>query len=249
MPLTFVHAAAMSNAEWPPGDAYADHEVAMAYSPTTRFGGGTPTSTGVFPDMPVAGIPGTDKLHVHAITLGGVVWRVSVTFLLEGEHIGNAFYFPVPARSKTYSRFCTRLPKFSTPARDLADTTFEDFFNACPKLPGKTANEQLLDAINSIVASRKLAEEQEKERIKAAATVKVVVQPIKQYDSLFGGQGSSASGLSHEDALKRIADYVERSKVKLDAGESKAILVALKEGRPKEKWTGFVQKYYDGVMA
>jgi hypothetical protein len=247
MPVTIIHAGSMTG-DGPPGDAYADHELAMVYSSLMRFSGGTPTSTGVFPDTAVQDIDGTDKYHVHAISLGGIIWRVSVTFLLKGEHIGNAFYWPTPTRSKTFSRFCTRLPKFSDKARDLADNVLQAFFDACAKTPGKTANETLLATINEHERIRRETEEHEAQQKKVAATAPVVVSSSAKDRSLFG-QGISVSVMSDEQAQAKIDTYMKATGVKLDVGENRAIRVALKEGRSKDKWTSFVQKYYDGIMA
>jgi hypothetical protein len=211
--------------------------------------GGSPSSTGVFPDQEAQGIVGVDKTHVHAITLNGIVWRVSVTFINGSEHVGNAFYFPVPTRSRTYSRFCTRIPKYSEPARDLADDIFEGFYNACAKTPGNTANDKLVEATNQIIASKALAAEKEAEEKKAAATKKIEVADVKGYGGIFGqATSSTAPSVSHEDAVARVEAYKAKG-IALDAGETKAIIVCIKECRAKEAWVSFVRKYYEGVMA
>lgn len=247
MPVTIIHARSMTG-DRPPGDAYADHEEAMVYSSAMRFSGGRPTSTGVFPDTAVQDIDGTDKYHVHAISLGGIIWRVSVTFLLKGDHIGNAFYWPTPTRSKTFSRYCTRLPSTSAKARDLADLVLQTFFDACAKTPGETANETLLDMINEHERIRRKSEKHEAQQKKVAATASVVVSSSAKDRSLFG-QGISVSVMNDEQAQAKIDTYVKATGVKLDTGENRAIRVALKEGRSKDKWTRYVQQYYDGIMA
>jgi hypothetical protein len=247
MPVTIVSTDAMPNADMPPGNAYADHELALEYKSSMTFKGGTPSNTGVFPDFAVDGIDGTDKYHVHAISAADIIWRISVTFLLKGDHIGNAFYWPIPTRSKTFNRYCTRLPKFSKPARDLADEVFESFFNACAKTTGKTANEALVAMINRRIKTQKETEEREAQEKLAAAKAAPVVSASAKDRSLLG-QDLQKNVMTNEEAQAKIDAYVTKSKVTLGPGDNRAILVCLKEGRPKDQWTGFVKKYYDGIM-
>lgn len=251
MSVTFVAANAMSNEPSPPGNAYADHELALEISPATVFDGAAAKPGGLFPDTPIAGVAGCDRYHVHEISFNGIVWRVSVTFLFGHggqDHVGNAFYFPVPTRSKTFARYCTRLPANNKAARDYGDGVFDRYWTASKKLPGAQANERILAGIARDLQIAKDAEEKDKADAVLAAKAKPVVSAAVG-DRKHFGQSTGGDVMTAEAAQAMIDAYLSKSKVVLANGDNRSLLVCLKEGRPKDKWLGWVQKYYDGIMA
>src|SRR5688500_3530636 len=87
----------------PTGDVYPGSTVAIAFTPTTKFRGTTAGSTGVFPDVPVAGNKTATHFHIHQIQFGKVVWRVCVTFLKDGKLVAWSFYAPDPSTANKFA--------------------------------------------------------------------------------------------------------------------------------------------------
>jgi hypothetical protein len=258
MPITIVAATTRNLAKDPPGDIYADHELAIEASTATMFDGGSATAKeGRYPDRPISGIPGCDGYHIHEIAYNGIVWKVSVTFLdsraknsTKGtDHIGNAFYSPIPGRSRTFERSCASFPDHNRNARDFADGVFERYWEASKKIPATVANERILAMIAKDIENKKASAEKDKADAIAAAKAKPVVSDSAHDRSLFGQTVAAEGSRTHEAAQAMIDKYVDIGKVVFANGDNRSLLVCLKEGRPKEKWMSYVQKYYDGIFA
>lgn len=248
MPQTITNTTAGTPRD-PTGDAYANHDVGL--TPAQDFDGGAPKPGGLYPNATTGGIDGTDEYHVHAIILNGVIWKIAVTFLLttaDNDHVGTVFYWPDKARSSTYYRFrSSKVKNLGAGATAFADGVFDRYFAACPKIPGATANECLLSAINAkIRADKEMAEAAPALKLEAIAAAKDTGQTAR--DKTLFGQAVKDGVITDEEAVAKIKAYTDTG-VDITPGDQIAIKLALKAGKAKDKWNSWIQKYYDGVMA
>lgn len=225
------------------GAPYPNSALALAYKPSTRFRGGAPSSTGVFPDISLSGSTIADAFHIHQISRAGVVYKVSVTFLKEGKHVSWAFFVPDAAANKTFNRFW-RGKRDDTMA-DAANGAMEDFAEGCPTMPAITANELVIEALNTEAAQKKKSEEAAALAAKSAFAPQVLSASAKDR-TLFAAVTIPVARRTEEEVNKIISDYEKTSKI--DAKDLSMVKTALRDNKPREAWNKFIQVYYNGMF-
>ena len=225
------------------GAPYPNNVQALAYRPHTTFRGSSPSSTGVFPDVALAGTSVADAFHIHQIVRAGVIYKVCVTFMKKGAHVSWAFYIPDTAANRTFNRVWRG--KHDAAMDAAADAAMEEFAEHCPTMPAIAANEAVIASLNAEAAAKKKAEEEAALAAKSAFAPPVLSTSVKDR-ALFAAVTVPTARRTEEEVNKIISDYEKTSKV--DPKDLSMVKTALRDNKPKEEWNKFIRVYYDGMF-
>lgn len=225
------------------GAPYPNHIQALAYTPSSTFRNGHPSSTGVFPDVSFEGSAIADAFHIHQIARAGVIYKVSVTFLKGSAHVAWAFYVPDSNSNKTFNRFWRG--KHDGVMQGEADGAMEEFAAGCPTMPAIAANEAVLKSLGEEAAVKKKLQEQEALAAKSAFAP-VVVSSSERDRALFA-QATVAASPRTEKEVDAIIAACEKT-IKIDPKDLSMVKTALRDRKPKSAWNKFIQPYYDGLL-
>jgi hypothetical protein len=232
----------MQHADKPAGAVYPTSSTALALKPSTRFKGSSPTGDGVFPDVPITGSAVASAFHIHQISIGGIIYKISVTFMNASAHVAWAFYEPSLTEADTFLRWWSPKSRPDATMSQVADAALVEFVGGCPTVPANTANDLVIDYLTKAAAAKKAAEEEDK-KVKG----QVALSGGTKDTARFGVQSASLPELS-DDAVNKIIAAYEKSVGKIDVKDLTLVKVAIKKQRPKAEWNKFVAKYYDGMF-
>lgn len=227
----------------PAGALYPNHSSALAFRPTTTFRSKSSTSSGVFPNETFTGSDIANQFHIHRIDFAGVISRVCVTFLKDGDHVAYAFYLPDPATSSTFHRYLRK--SFDDTMRTTANSVFEEFIESCPTMPAIEANAAVVAFINQ----KALLAAQEAAASAAAASAAfsaITISSSSRDQSLFGQVAKTGKPRTDSEVDAICAAYLKAGGAGFDRDLS-MVKTALRDRKPRESWNKFIEKYYDGL--